>query len=81
MPLHAIPLDRELLLHLRIAWLERDLAQAQAHLLQTQAMMQHQLALMRLLAEAQIWLPVPITACAFDLEHGQLTYEEPPPGG
>jgi len=75
MPQMLLPL--ELSLRLKIAILERDLAQVQARLLQLTAEHQHVTTVGTLLAEAGITLPVPLSACTFDDAQGCLRYDGP----
>jgi hypothetical protein len=62
-------------LHLKIAMLEHDLALLQARLLAQDSEHRHQTRIAQLLAEADIAVPVPLTACTFDAERGVLLYE------
>jgi len=71
-----ILLPLETALRMQIAMLEHDLAQMQARLLAQDMEHRHHATLLRLLAAAQISLPVSLTACQFDAEHGALVYEE-----
>jgi hypothetical protein len=71
-----ILLPQDVALRLHIAILQRDLAQAQARLMQSVADQQHLTTVTALLHAAQIFLPVPVTACAFDAEHGVLLYDD-----
>jgi hypothetical protein len=77
---HQIVLPLEAILRLQIALLQRDLAYTQAQLLRVTAEQQQMTQLQTVLAAAQILLPVPLTQCTLDLEHGLLCYETPEPG-
>jgi len=69
-----LPLETALRMH--IAMLEHDLALMQARLQAQEVEHRHHATLLQLLAGAQISVPVPLTACQFDAEHGALMYEE-----
>jgi hypothetical protein len=74
---HQIVLPLEAILRLQIALLQRDLAYTQAQLLRVTAEQQQMTQTQSVLAEAHICLPVPLTQCTLDLEHGLLCYEAP----
>ena len=73
----SILLPQETALRMQIALLQRDLAYMQARLLMTQADLHHQQTMAVLLEEAKLTVPVPLSACGLDVEHGCLLYEEP----
>jgi hypothetical protein len=64
-------------LRLTIAMLERDIAALHARLLAQDSEHRHQTTIAQILAEADIAVPVPLTACTFDAEQGALLYEAP----
>jgi hypothetical protein len=64
-------------LQLKIAMLEHDLALLQARLLAQDSEHRHETRIAQILAEADIAVPVPLSACTFDAEGGALMYDSP----